>query len=213
LTPKFKLLFAAALATLSWISQAEEVKPNWVEGTHYFKITPSLKVFSDSSKVQVNELFWYGCGHCFDFEPALKDWKKSINPSIEFIRTPAVFDHKWAPHARAFYTAKKLKILNDIHAELFNALHVRKEKIYNQKQLRAFFLKHGIKEDVFDEIYNSFEIDASLRKAMSLTRASGIGGVPSILINGQYRTSVRNTGSFESLLNVVDYLAAKETNK
>jgi thiol:disulfide interchange protein DsbA len=207
---RIKSFIAIGLAIVCFALQAEKTGTNWVEGTHYFKIIPPLNASESPSEIKIFEFFWYGCGHCFDFEPALGAWKKNINPEIRFDQIPAVFDRKWAPHARAFYTAKKLKILDNFHAELFNALHVRKEKIYTEKQISAFFIKHGVEEDVFDEVYHSFEIDVSVRKAMSLTRASGISGVPSMIVNGQYRTSVRNTGSFENLLNVVDYLATKK---
>ena len=207
---RIKFLIAICLAIGCFVAHAEKTESKWVEGTHYFNIPPPVHASRPPSETKIVEFFWYGCGHCFDFEPALGVWKKNINPEIQFDQIPAVFDRKWAPHARAFYTAKKLGVLDSIHPKLFNALHVKKEKIYTEKQIGAFFVNHGVDEDVFDEVYHSFEIDVSVRKAMSLTRASGIGGVPSMIVNGQYRTSVRNTGSFENLLNVVDHLATKK---
>lgn len=207
---QIKFLIASALAILGFIAQAAESQTNWIEGTHYFKIAPPLKMPAVESRVRVTEFFWYGCSHCFDFEPSLNEWKKNKKAYIEFNRIPAIFDRKWAGHARAFYTARKLLILDDFHGKLFNSLHEKKEKIYTDVQIGKFFEKLNIKEEVFNTVFNSFEIDASARKALSLTRDSGISGVPSIVINGKYRTSVRYTGSFENLLKVVDYLASKE---
>ena len=161
-------------------------------------------------KIEVVEVFWYGCPHCYSFEPFLEEWSKSLPADVELIRLPGVLNQAWIPHAKAYYTAEKLGILAEIHRPLFDAIHKEKKQIFNDDQIRAFFISQGVTAAQFDQTYTSKEVDAKIRQAYFLARDYKLTGVPSMVINGKYLTSASQTGTFEELINVMNALIDKE---
>jgi len=183
---------------------------DFVVGKDFEQVSPNVKTQTKAGEIEVVELFWYGCSHCFALEPEIVIWAKQKPEFIEFRRVPAIFDRKWVNHARAYYTAEKLGITQIIHPNLFEALHTKKQTIYTENELAKFFESAGVTKEAFTAAYTSFEVDTLTRKAMALTKSYGISGVPSMVVAGKFRSSVRNAGSFERLLKVVDFLALRE---
>ena len=177
---------------------------------------PPLAGASDG-KVKVVELFWYGCPHCFQFEPHIHKWQQSKPANVEFERIPAVFTDKngeprasWELHARAYYTADVMGILEKIHAPLFDAIHVKKQRPFSEEALRAFFVAHGVDGADFDATFNSFAVNGLVASAIRKTQEYGISGVPSLAVQGKYRIGGRMAGSYDNMLKITDFLVAKE---
>ncbi|MDT8404816.1 thiol:disulfide interchange protein DsbA/DsbL [Sulfuriflexus sp.] len=189
------------------------------EGFEYKKVTPSQPTTSES-KIEVVELFWYGCPHCYDFEPSLSKWTENKPDNVEFIRIPAVFRQNWMPHARAYYTAEALGVLDKTHKAFFDAVHKEKQPLQTEKAIGDFFVKQGVKRDEFKRVWNSFVVQARLKRAVSMTKRYGITGVPAMVVNGKYRTGgpAANINSpaaskqeqHENVLKVVDWLVSRE---
>ncbi len=183
------------------------------EGIEYKTVSPRVDNQIDDKKVEVVELFWYGCPHCFHFEPLLDQWIKNKPRNVNFVRIPAVFNPSWRLHAQAFYTAKVLGVLDKIHQPLFDAIHIKGQRMASADELADFFARHGVKKKAFFDAFNSFAVDADVRRAEDLTQRYGIDGVPSLIVDGKYRTSASLAGSNEKMLEVVNYLIAKEQGK
>ncbi|WJW75461.1 thiol:disulfide interchange protein DsbA/DsbL [Thiohalobacter sp. IOR34] len=179
------------------------------EGIEYKRISPPLPT-RDPAKIEVVEMFWYGCPHCYQLEPELADWLKRQPADVEFVRVPAVLAKNWEPLARAWYTAELLGVEDRIHAPLFRAIHQERRRFRSADDLRKFFVEQGVSGKDFDATYNSFGVLTKINRARQLTRRSGIRGVPSLIVNGKYRTSASDAGSHEAMLRVVDYLIERE---
>ncbi|MBM4227660.1 MAG: thiol:disulfide interchange protein DsbA/DsbL [Gammaproteobacteria bacterium] len=201
---RFMLAALLALCTLG-VTAADSFE----EGKHYFQVATPLPT-QDASKVEVVELFWYGCPHCFHLEPTMAEWEKTKADYINFRRMPAVFSQDWTPHARAFYAAEALGGMDKMHAPLFKALHVENRKIFNEEALLRFAAEQGLDEEDFTAAYTGFAIDGKVKQAMQYTRSAGITGVPAIIVNGKYRVSVQSAGGEKELIEVINFLAAKE---
>lgn len=182
---------------------------DYVAGQHYQSVVPP-QATATPGKIEVVEMFWYGCPHCYEFEPVVREWLKGKADYIDFVRIPAVFASNWEVHARAYYAAEQLGVLDEIHGPLFDALHVDKRKLFSKDELAAFFAEHGVEEAAFRTAYDSFDVDKKARRAVALTRGYGISGVPAVIVNGKYRSSAQYAGTFENLLKLVDFLADKE---
>lgn len=182
------------------------------EGIEYESISPRVLPQTSSGKVEVVELFWYGCPHCFHFEPKLKRWLKKKPAHVEFIRVPATFNPRWKLHAKMYYTAEVLGLTEKLHQKIFDAYHVDRNRLASESAIRALFVKLGVDGEVFDNTFNSFSVDAKLRQAEDLTRRYGIRGVPAMVVNGKYRTTNKISGHATSL-DVVDHLVKKERKK
>jgi thiol:disulfide interchange protein DsbA len=183
---------------------------NYTEGREYARLSSPQPVTTDGG-IEVVELFWYGCPHCYHLEPYLENWLKDKPDDVEFVRMPAILGKNWELLAKAYYTAELLGVLDRTHRELFDAIHERKEKITDEAALRAFFVKHGVSAEDFDRTFNSFAVNVKTNNARLMTRRYAITGVPTLIVNGKYSTGPSMvTGGNDSVLEVVDYLVAQE---
>jgi thiol:disulfide interchange protein DsbA len=164
-------------------------------------------------KIEVIEFFWYGCPHCYSFEPLLEKWAKNLPKNVEFIRQPAAFNELWSKHAKAYYTAEALGVVDKVHADLFDAVQNKKESLDTEEALAKFFAAHGVSETQFHEAYNSFVVDAKMRQAPLMAARYGITGVPAIIINGKYKTNGTLAGSHEKMIEVMNNLIKQENTK
>jgi len=199
------IVLLTVLAFVATAASAEEFK----EGKHYQLITPAVPT-ADAKRVEVVELFWYGCGHCFSFEPLLSAWLEKKPEDVDFRRIPAVFAQNWVPHARAFYAAAALGEGDKFHRPLFDAIHVDERKLFTEDALIRFAAEVGIPKAEFEEAYTGFAIDGKVKQAMLATRDYGIDGVPSVIVNGKYRVTASLAGGQDKMLKVVDFLVDKE---
>jgi thiol:disulfide interchange protein DsbA len=205
---KFLYLLLACLLPLSATAAGPE---KYLEGTHYLLVTPAVPT-ADPKSIEVVELFWYGCSHCFHFEPVLAGWLKTKPADVKFRRIPAVFAQQWVPHARAMYAAEALGALDKLHKPLFEAIHADKRRIFDEESIMAFAGEAGFNLDEFRQAYDSPTVDGKAKMATMATRDYGIEGVPSVIVNGKYRITATLAGSQENILKVVDFLIAKERN-
>lgn len=205
----FLFLLLTAPLTL-WAAENSD----YAEGINYERITPPLPG-GTNGKIEVLELFWYGCPHCDRFDPFVEKWLEKKADYIDFKHMPAVFNNpQWRLHATAFYTAETLGIGHKMHKPFFDAINRQGLRLSTEEQLRDFFVKYGVNGEDFDKTFSSFAVKAKVARAADLTKKFGIDGVPAVIVNGKYR--VNNTlagGSYDTLLNIVDFLAAEENKQ
>lgn len=197
-----KKLFFLFFLSFATVSHAEPVG--------YETLTP-VQPTQNQDKIEVIEFFWYGCPHCYTLEPALGKWLKTKPDNVEFIRQPAVFSSLWGKHAKAYIVAEALGVVDKVHADFFDAIQNKKQKLTSEDQLAKFFVAHGVEESLFRSTFNSFLVDAKVRQAKAMAPRYGITGVPAIIINGKYKTSGPLAGSQEKMLEVLDLLIKQES--
>jgi thiol:disulfide interchange protein DsbA len=180
------------------------------ESVGYETLTPAQPT-RNSEKIEIIEFFWYGCPHCYSFEPLLEQWVKKLPKNVEFIRQPAVFSDLWGKHAKAYFTAEALGVVDKMHADFFDALQNKKQNLETEDQLAKFFVAHGVNETEFHNAYNSFLVDAKTRQASTMAGRYGVTGVPAMIINGKYRTNGPLAGSHEKMIEVMNQLIQKES--
>jgi thiol:disulfide interchange protein DsbA len=196
-------------AFLALVLLALPVFADFHEGTEYQALATPQPTSSDD-KIEVLELFWYGCPHCFHLEPELNAWLKHKPDDVVFVRVPAVLGPSWELLARAYYTADLLGALDKIHEPLFEHIHNERKLIRNASELKAFFVQQGVSEADFDKTFNSFAVVTMTNRAREARTMYGVTGVPTMVVNGKYRTTATLAGSNEKMLQVVDFLVAKE---
>lgn len=205
----FKKITASIVASLLVCSMAIAAD-EYEEGVHYERIVPAQPT-STVNKVEVLEIFWYGCPHCFRFEPYVERWLKKMPAEAQFVRLPGVFRPSWEVGARAYYTAELLGVFEKVHKPLFNALHLQKRKLNTEDAMRDFFAEQGVDKKEFIKTYKSFAVETRLRRAKTMTSRYGIDGVPAVIVNGKYRLSAKSAGSNAEMLKVINFLVKKES--
>jgi thiol:disulfide interchange protein DsbA len=176
----------------------------------YTELKP-VQPTQSGDKVEVIEIFWYGCPHCYTFEPYINRWNETKGEDVVFRRMPGVLGQAWVPHAKAFYTAEKLGVTDIIHEPLFTAIHKDRKRIFNDSQIRDFFLEMtDVSAEEFNKVYNSKEIDIKIRQALSAQQKARLTGVPAVIVNGKYLTSASQARSNDNLIKVIESLVDKE---
>ena len=165
---------------------------------------------STGDNIEVVELFWYGCPHCYRLEPLIGEWLASKPDDVEFIRMPAVLGPNWELYGKAYYTAELLGVMDKIHLALFEALHKDRKKLRDEAAVQAFFVEQGVSAEDFKNTFNSFAVNVKLNNAKQMTRRYAITGVPTIIINGKYSTSASQAGNNQNAIKVMDYLIVQE---
>lgn len=203
------LLSLSLLVVTPLIAVAEEAAQSYVEGTHYDLITPAVRT-ADPDKIEVAEFFWYGCGHCYTFEPMIEQWKKSLPDDVDFQGSPAIWNAQMELHARAFYAAQVLGVLDTMHLVLFQAMNVDRKRLSSEAELAALFTANGVSAEDFGKAFNSFGVSSQVRQANARARAAKITGTPALMVNGKYHISTRKAGSQANMLKVAEFLIEKE---
>jgi thiol:disulfide interchange protein DsbA len=182
---------------------------DYMEGAEYLRLVkPQPTAAAD--KVEVVELFWYGCPHCFYLEPHLDKWLENKPDDVEFVRLPAVLGKSWELLGKAYFTAELLGVVDKIHQPLFEAIHVKNQKFRDVAALEDFFVSHGVAGKDFKNTFHSFAVAVKINNAKLMTRRYAISGVPTLIVNGKFSTGASIAGSNEDVIKVLDFLIKQE---
>lgn len=205
---------AAAAEAPIVLAQADsvEAKPSgrFKLGEHYQRLTPTQPTSSSPDQVEVAEIFWYGCNHCYDFDPYVENWLGDKPDGVNFVRVPAVWNPLVKLHARAFYTADALGKGEEMHTPFFREIHVKNNILDSEAALREFFGRFGVSADEFKAAFDSFAVHTKLQRAETLAQRYRVSSVPMIVVNGKYTTSASLTGGYPGLMEVIDELVTLE---
>lgn len=187
------------------------------EGTHFAKLVPTQPTVGGADKVEVAEIFWYGCNHCYDFEAFINKWQETKPANVRFVRIPATWNPLVKLHAQLYYTEEVLvkngKIADpeQFRAAVFAEYHRRGNRMASVDAIQEIFAKHGVSAEDFKSTWSSFEVSQKLRVADDLGRRYGITGVPAVVVSGKYRSGAAEAGGYPRLLELIDELVARES--
>ena len=191
----------------------------WVPGKNYLPIVPAQPTNSPPGKVEVVEVYWYGCGHCYALDPYLESWKQNKPAYVEFVRVPVMWGPAHKAHAHLFYTLQALGRDKELHTKVFDAVQrggktlLGSDEAGNFKAQLEFAMANGISEKDFTSAYNSFGVNSALQRAEQLTRRYRVEGVPLMVVNGKYSTDVGQAGGQSQLISLINDLAAAEKRR
>ncbi|HEX5769193.1 MAG TPA: thiol:disulfide interchange protein DsbA/DsbL, partial [Burkholderiales bacterium] len=169
----------------------------------YYELNPPQPV-ETTDKIEVLEFFWYGCIHCYNLEPKLESWLKTLPKDVEFRRVPAVFNDRWAHDATIYYAFEALGLVDKLHRPLFDAIHRDRLRTDDSKQLSAWLEKHGVDPKKFETTAKSFGVQSKTKRAIRLTTDYKIDGTPAMAVQGRYTVP-----SSEAMLAVVNQLVTQ----
>jgi thiol:disulfide interchange protein DsbA len=211
-----------ALERLAQLSPDQQLPSGrWKAGVNYKPVVPAQPTTAPPGKVEVDEVFWYGCSHCYALDPFLESWKKNKPAYIDFVRVPVMWGPVHQGHARLFYTLQALGRLDALHTQVFDEIHQRNNMLVSTRndatetrsEQLAFAKAHGISEKDFLQTYDSMGVDLALKRAQDFTTRYSIEGVPTIIVNGRYETDVGMAGGQSQLIELIDFLAANEKKR
>ncbi|MCY4265189.1 MAG: thiol:disulfide interchange protein DsbA/DsbL [Gammaproteobacteria bacterium] len=206
-------LVMKALILVGMLTQAVSIQAQierYVVGTHYTELPTPVNTL-DASKVEVLEAFWYGCSHCFRFEPLIMAWEEDLGDDVDFVRFPASWNPLMKVHAQIYYTAETLDVVEVLHQEVYKAINVQGNRLANEGQIADLFAEHGISTEDFESAFNSFSVRTRVNQAEKRMSDYQIRSTPNLIINGKYLvTTGEVVRTQEEMLQVADFLIEKE---
>lgn len=181
-------------------------------GDHYSVLSPAQPTSVEPGEIEVTEVFMYGCVHCYNFEPFVEKWLPGKPSNVVFVRVPALFNSPARIHARAFYAAETLGVLEETHMPFFQELHVNRQRMTDEAELASFFSRFGVERDAFRQAYNSFAVDTKMRRAEATGRRYRVTSTPTVIVNGKYVIDGDKITSYQQILEIATYLAEKESS-
>lgn len=177
------------------------------EGTHYISIKPTPPS-EKGDKVELVEFFWYGCPHCYRFEPILENWLEKGKPeNVTFQSIPVIFPNNKTTtlHAKMFYALTFMNEIDRIHPIIFKALHKDRIRLRSFKKIKEFLVSNGVDGDKFEKVINSFAVQSKVQRSNFLAQRYGITGVPTLVLDQRYRSG-GGMKSYEQMLELIVYL-------
>jgi thiol:disulfide interchange protein DsbA len=203
------LILSAVLAGASLLGMSAVQADDIEAGKQYVELSSPVPV-SVPGKIEVVELLWYGCPHCYQFEPTLNPWAEKLPEDVNFVRIPAMFGGLWNVHGQLFITLESMKVEHSVHKAVFDAIHKEGKKLATPEEMAEFLAGQGVDKDAFLKAYNSFAVKGQMEKAKKLAMAYQITGVPTLVVNGKYRFDISSSGGPEQTLKVAEHLIEKE---
>ena len=176
----------------------------------YRELSPPVPT-DDAEKIEVLEFFWYGCPHCYHFEPYVEKWLERQPENVVFRRVTPALSSKWEPHAYFYYTAEVMGVLDKLHKPAFAAIQERRKELSDKESLVRFAGSHGVDEEEFSRVWDSFPVSLQVNRAKQLARRYKLTGVPAVGINGHYVTEGKLAGGYPEMIEAMDELIRRES--
>jgi thiol:disulfide interchange protein DsbA len=180
----------------------------YTEGNEYVTLPAPQQRLGSEGKVEVVEVFSYGCIHCAQFAPAAEKLRKQLPAGVTFKLLPAPFSAEWLPYARAYYAAKQLGVVERTHMALFDAKFAQHYPINSIDELADFYAREGVDRAEFMRVATSPEATAKLKEDLALIQKWQVDGTPTIVVNGKYRVAAVH--SFDEMVAVTQWLVKRE---
>lgn len=204
-----QVLLMLSLFTLGLVSATADDAEPYIAGTHYDVINPPIRVV-EPGKIELAEFFWYGCGHCYTFEAVIGQWKKTMPDDVSFRGIPAVWRGVMELHAKAYYTAQALGVLDTMSPVIFRAMNEERKPLGSDAEIEALFVANGVSSEDFNKAYNSFGVNSQVSQGVAAAKGARVTGTPSLMVNGKYLISAGKAGDQASMLKVAEYLIEQE---
>ena len=198
------------VAGLVVLAGSSALAADLTEGVQYKSLRPAVPTNVAPGKVEVVEVFWYACGHCYLLEPKLAAWEKKGKPAnVQLVRMPAMWNEVLKTHARLFYTIEVLG-KPQLHDEAFREINVRGNRLETPDKIEAFLTARGVSKADFQKTFTGFAVESKLARAADLNKRYRITSTPTVVVNGKYVTDAGMAGSEDKLFEVITALAARE---
>jgi protein dithiol oxidoreductase (disulfide-forming) len=223
---------SAAAATSAATPPAPAAEPfvddgKWVEGKQYFRIEPTQPKVTNTDKIEVVEVFSYGCPACNQFHPIVQQLAASLPANAVMAYLPASFipQENWPMLQRAYFAAKALGVADKGNDAMYEAVWKTNElsamnasgtglkprdALPTIADAAKVYAKFGVDPAEFVAVANSFSINTQMKRADDLVKGYGVTGTPTVVIDGKYRFDVSSAGGYPQTIELAKWLVAKE---
>ena len=198
-----------ALVACSSGEQSDSGEFSYREGVDFQTLAQAIPT-EDPSKIELVEMFWYGCIHCYRFEPDLEDFAAQLPEDVNLVKVPVAWNDLAELHAKIYYASVALGVNEDIHMQVFKALNDERRTLANESAVLNYMEDIGQDRITFQRAFNSFGVSNQVALARSKVAAYGVRATPELVVNGKYRVSSAMAGSTQQMLVVANALIERE---
>lgn len=203
-------MFKSVIVALAGLGLSAAVSAQTLTaGEDYKKLETPVETRVDDGQIEVTEVFWFGCPHCYRLQPAVTEWYDSLPDDVSVVHQPATMGGAWNVHAKAFYAAQELGIEEDLHEDFFDAIHKEGRELTDTDELAAFFADYGVSEDEAREALGSFGVKSQVNKAHARLRNMRLKGVPALMVDGRYLVTPQSAGSLDNMPQIAGSLVER----
>ena len=194
-----KLLSFTALALFAFSVQAARF-----EAGEDYQILPTPKTATPT----VTEFFSFFCPHCYNSQPLMAELETKIPENVKFVKNPVSFMGGALGKlvGKAFATAELLKVENKVAPIIFARIHAQNKPPRNEAEIKQIFLDEGVTAEKFDAAFKSFAVNGAVKRFDKAFDATGMRGVPAVVVNGQYHVTPKTIKTKEEYFELVNYL-------
>ncbi|MBA2779769.1 thiol:disulfide interchange protein DsbA/DsbL [Billgrantia kenyensis] len=202
----FRLIQSAMIAVAGLGLATLASASNLVEGQHYERLPEPVETRVDEGQIEVTEAFWYGCPHCYNLQDSVKAWYETLGEDVSVIHLPATMGGDWNTHALVFYAAEELGIREEVHDDIFNAIHEEGRNLNDADSIASFLSQYGVSEEDARQALDAFSVKSQVNQAHARMRAMRLMGVPALVVDGRYVVTPSSAGSLENMPQIADAL-------
>ncbi|WP_110642093.1 thiol:disulfide interchange protein DsbA/DsbL [Salinicola sp. CPA57] len=199
--------FVALLAGLTFSGAV--MAADIVEGQDYQVVDEPMKTDVPADQIEVTEVFWYGCPHCYALEKPLNEWVDQLPNDVTFDRMAAPLGKVWEQHATAFYAARQLGIEDEMRQDFMDAIHKGGKRLTDKDEIAEFFTSYGVSKDEALKALDSFGVKSEIQQASAKMRGYKLMGVPDLIVDGRYVVTPNSAGSLENMPKIASALIEK----
>jgi thiol:disulfide interchange protein DsbA len=220
------LLAACLTVALPGAACAQGGPSKWVEGEHYSLVSPVQRTNVAPGKVEVMEVFSYGCIACNNFQPALEQVKAALPANAQMVYLHAAFNaaENWPMLQRAYFTAQALGVAEKAHQGIYDAVwktgelavvdpttgRLRSPQASILDAARVYSRLTGVDVGEFMKTADSFAVNAKVDAANQQILQMRVPGTPCFVIGGKYRIEMRAIRSIGELNELIRFLVEQE---
>ncbi|MER7847944.1 thiol:disulfide interchange protein DsbA/DsbL [Kitasatospora sp. NPDC096077] len=184
------------------------------EGAQFVRLDHPQPV-RENARTEAVEFFWYDCGHSQALEQPLQAWAEKHRSDVALRRVPAIWqgspdEGTQRAHARLYYTLERLGLVERLQVSAFRAIHTDRADLTTETAATDWAVRHGVDAQSFRTAYDSAEVRTSVDDAAAQFVRYGINELPTVVVQGEYRTSPTKAGGVEAMPEVLDYLVQQE---
>ena len=202
--------------------------PKWVEGRHYTVLRPAVPSSAPAGKIEVTEVFSYGCPACFQFQSMMDKIKAGLpaNAQLAYVHASWNSSESWPLFQRAFITAQALGIADKSHGAMFTAIwgpdgplavvDTQNQRLKSRQPTiedvaRFYAARGGVTAEQFVQAAKSFSVETRMKQSDALVKAFLVEGTPTLVVAGKYRVNNSMLSGANDFVDLVRFLVQKET--
>ena len=203
-------LGACNAETSDHVAQSAEIDVSKLQNGIDYELLSNPVPTVDDTKIEVTEIFWYGCIHCYNLEPKLEGWLPTLGDDVVFNPVPAIWHPSMELHARMYYANQALGLYDQLHGAIFEAMNDGNKRFASEDEVLDWVEDQGVDPDAYSRAMNSFGVNSQINQVQAKMVSYNVRGTPELVVNGKYHLTTTLAKTQDNMLVIASALIEQE---